>query len=344
MSAMQLQLGAVAATADADGLLCLAAVADSAAQQLASAMAASAASGGAAQPAQPAKPRRPRAPTQPRALALTVGRLRLEQPLCEDRDVAVEVSSVHAVLGTQRGTHHSVHSAGAVLSMRGKPIIQYRQLEATLRLPEAGGTGGARLPVQPLAQPWPAAAAQGADGVNGAPAGAAAGAEPEPASSLEAYERARLEAWLDADAATSPATAPADAVAAAALGAGPASILDAHIRRVGGGCTAWWARQAGLACDTEPGHHCPTACLPAGRPAGRLAGALPPLKPSCPHSRPRSGAELIVPHDGEPGPTERYCELYAKALETVGGWEADGVWGDAAGVARGVPDWTHCCK
>lgn len=31
-----------------------------------------------------------------------------------------------------------------------------------------------------------------------------------------------------------------------------------------------------------------------------------------------SGAELIVPHDGEPGPTQRYSELYFKALETVG--------------------------
>ena len=30
-----------------------------------------------------------------------------------------------------------------------------------------------------------------------------------------------------------------------------------------------------------------------------------------------SGPELVVPHDGEPGPTERYCELHYKALETV---------------------------
>jgi len=49
----------------------------------------------------------------------------------------------------------------------------------------------------------------------------------------------------------------------------------------------------------------------------------------CPHLRTQSvlfftclslwcsGAELIVPHDGEPGPTQRYSELYFKALETV---------------------------
>jgi hypothetical protein len=39
---------------------------------------------------------------------------------------------------------------------------------------------------------------------------------------------------------------------------------------------------------------------------------------SCPlYLHPCSGAELIVPHDGEPGPTQRYLELYLKALETV---------------------------
>lgn len=223
---MQLQLGAVAATADADGLLCLAAVADSAAQQLASAMAAAAGGSGAAPLP---KSRRPKAPKQPRALALTVGRLRVEQPLCADRDIAVDVSSLHAVVGTQRGSRHSVRTADAVLSMRGKPIIRYRQLEAALQLSDSSSTDGVRLPVQPLPHPWPAAAPEGG-GADGMPAAAASGGEA--GSSREAYERARLEAWLDADAATSPAAGAGAGAAAAALGAGPASILDAHVRCV----------------------------------------------------------------------------------------------------------------
>jgi hypothetical protein len=260
-AARQLELGSVAVTADADALLCMAAVADSAAQQLMAALAAA--------PPRPASPKRRRSKPakQPQPLAVRVGQLSVAQPMSAERDMVLEVAAVHAVVGSCGGTQHSLRTGSALLSMLGKPVLRWRQLATTLRLPEGDG----HLAVQPLPEPWPATAADdsgegGAGSVDLAAPAEAVTDTPAGSPSWEAYQRARLGAWLQADAATAPgaasqsaAEAAAEEAAAAALGAGPASILDASV----------------------------------------------------------SGAELIVPHDGEPGPTQRYSELYFKALETA---------------------------
>lgn len=281
---MHLQLGAVAATADADALLCLAAAADSAAQQLSAALAAAAANGtGVAQT--PPKPRRPKAPKQPRALAITVRQLRLEQPMSAERDMAVEVTAVHAVVGAQHGSRHSVHTDSAVLTMLGRPVLRWRQLAATLRLHDGSGGSGTdsgRLPVQPLPLPWPAASAV-AEGVQQAAPPAEARTEATGSRSFDAYHRARLGAWLDADAATSPAAAsPVDAAAAAALGAGPVSILDANVR-----CVSGWCRTAAF-----PGHTLSRRVLAAGLcRATKSAAAIRFCPPPCQHLLQRCGAD-----------------------------------------------------
>ena len=235
VAAARLELGAVAATVDADALLCVAAVADSAAQQLMAALAAA--------PPRPAasKRRRAKATSQPHPLAVSLRRLSVAQPMSAERDMVLEVAAVHAVVGASGGRQHSVRTGGAALSMLGKLVLRWRQLVATLQLPEAGG----RLAAQPLPEPWPAEAAAGSDegegGAGGAPgAGVAASADATPAAGgfgWDAYHRARLGAWLEADAATAPgaaqpsaAEAAAERAAAAALGAGPASVLDASVR------------------------------------------------------------------------------------------------------------------
>ncbi len=227
-AARQLELGAVAVTADADALLCMAAVADSAAQQLMAALAAA--------PPRPASPKRrqAKAAKQQRPLAVHVEQLSVAQPMSAERDMVLEVAAVHAVVGGGGGTRHSLRTGCAVLSMLGKPVLRWRQLETTLQLPQGDG----RLPVQPLSEPWPAAAAEdGGEEACGdgaaAPAGEMAGSGAAAGSpSWEAYQRARLGAWLKADSATAPGAAlqPADDAAAAALGTGPASILDAALR------------------------------------------------------------------------------------------------------------------
>lgn len=211
----------------------MAAVADSAAQQLMAALAAA--------PPRPASPqrRRPKAAKQPQPLAVHVRQLSVAQPMSAVRDMVLEVAAVHAVVGANGGTQHSVRTGRAVLSMLGKPVLRWHQLATTLRLPEGDG----RLQAQPLPEPWPAAAAE--DGGEGAGIGSDAGPVAEESSgapaagspSWEAYHRARLGAWLQADAATAPgadsqsaAEAAAQEAAAAALGAGPASILDATLR------------------------------------------------------------------------------------------------------------------
>ena len=243
-TSLRLELGAVAATADADAVLCLAAVADSAAQQLTAALAT-------APPRSSGASRQTRWPAQPQQrqpLAVTIRQLHVAQPMSAERDMIVQVDAVHAVLGAQGGSRHTVRTGAATLSMLGTPVLRYRQLSATLQLADPSSSGG-RLQVQPLAPPWPEAAADTAAAASGISSGG-----------YDAYHRARLEAWLASDAATAPgAGRDADAAAAAALGTGPASVLDASV----------------------------------------------------------SGAELVVPHDGEPGPTQRYSELYFKALETV---------------------------
>lgn len=245
-SGMQLDVGSLAACADADALLCLAAVADHAAQQLAPVLAAVPRSGGGSisSEGQPraTKQRRPRQP-----LSVTVGQLRVVQPLYapdRGRDMVVEVAAVHAVVGAQQGCQHSVSTAGAALNMDGTPVLRWRQLAASLRLPGPAASGSR------LAAPLLAAETAAAGGVGAAPADADAGSEsqeqgqPQPdvggsPASYDAYHRARLEAWLEADAATAPSAAAAaeggqrqtqDAAAAAALGCGPASILDARFR------------------------------------------------------------------------------------------------------------------
>lgn len=253
-TAARLELGAVTATADADALLCVAAVADSAAQQLMAALAAAT-----PRPAAP-KRRRPKAATQQRPLAISVRQLSMAQPMSAERDMVLELAAVHAVAGASGGRQHSLRTGGATLTMLGKPVLRWRQLAATLQLPEAG----ARLTAQPLPKPWPADAAAG-DGEgegDGGTAGAqeAAGADAAPAAGRlgwDAYHRARLGAWLEADAATAPGAAEASAAeaaaeqeAAAALGAGPASVLDASVRwegaparRCAAGCLSLPARR-----------------------------------------------------------------------------------------------------
>lgn len=65
------------------------------------------------------------------------------------------------------------------------------------------------------------------------------------------------------------------------------------------------------AAGLVPGRVTVVCCVPLARlTQGPPCLALPLL---C------SGIELIVPHDCEPGPSERYLELYLKALETVRG-------------------------
>lgn len=240
--ASQLELGAVAVTAAADALLCMAAVADSAAQQLMAALAAA--------PPRPPSPKRRRAKAakQQRPLAVHVGQLSVAQPMSAERDMVLEVAAMHAVVGASGGMQHSVRTGGAVLSMLGKPVLRWRQLATTLQLaPDSVG----RLPAQPLMEPWPLAAADdGSEKASGD--GAAAPAAEGTADctmagspSWEAYHRARLGAWLQADAATAPGAASqsvaetaADKAAAAALGVGPASILDASVRY------EWWVSEA----------------------------------------------------------------------------------------------------
>ncbi len=213
---LQLEVGTVAATADADALLCLLAVADSAAHQVATALAA-------APPRTPSprsRRRTSRAPPAQRHLSLSLGSLRLAQPLCAGRDMAVEVAAVHAMLGAQQGCRHSVSTASAVLTVDDKPVLRWRHLAASLALPEpaAGRLAARRLPPALFPTPGSQQAQQG--GVDGS-------------LGFDAYQRARLEAWLDADAATAPTRASkgsCEDAAAAALGGGPASVLDATIR------------------------------------------------------------------------------------------------------------------
>ncbi|KAL4444145.1 hypothetical protein ABPG75_011882 [Micractinium tetrahymenae] len=247
LGGMQLEIGAVAAAADADALLCLVAVADSAAHQVAAVLAAA--------PPRSLSPRSRRRgtdqahPSQQRHLSVSLGSLRLAQPLCAGRDMALEVAAVHAMLGAQQGCRHSVSTAGAVLTVDDKPVLRWRHLAASLALPEPAAGRLAARPLPPALAPSPVAQQAQQAGPGGS-------------LGFEAYHRARLQAWLDADAATAPARASrasSNDAAAAALGAGPASILDATV----------------------------------------------------------SGAELIVPHNCEPGPSERYLELYLKALETA---------------------------
>lgn len=213
---LRLEVGAVAATADADALLCLLAVADGAAHQVAAALAA-------APPRTPSpRPRRRSLQARPpqRQLSVSVGSLRVAQPLCAGRDMAVEVAAVHAMLGTQQGCRHSVSTASAVLTVDDKPVLRWRHLAASLALPEPAAGRLAARPLPPALSPSPGAQQEQQDAAVGS-------------LGFDAYQRARLEAWLDADAATTPARASrasSDEAAAAALGAGPASVLDATIR------------------------------------------------------------------------------------------------------------------
>jgi hypothetical protein len=232
---MHLDIGAVAATADADALLCLAAVADSAAQQLAPVLAAAAprrGSGGSG--GRPRQQKQQQHGQQRRTLSISLGYLRFEQPMCAERDMALEVDAVRAVVGAQRGCCHSLATGVATLTMRGKAVLRWRQLAVALQLPapDEAARGAGRLVPPSLPRPPEGAGAAKQRPASAAAEGAAAGGE----AGREAYHRARLEAWLDADAATAPpgsgaaADDAADAgVAAAALGAGPASILDASI-------------------------------------------------------------------------------------------------------------------
>ena len=236
-SSMQLDIGAVAATADADALLCLVAVADSAAQQLAPVLAAAAPRGGSGSGGggRPRKQKQQQQGQQRRGLSISLGYLRFEQPMCAERDMALEIDAVRAVVGAQQGCLHSLATGVATLTMHGKAVLRWRQLAVALQLPAAdGAAGGACRLVAPSLPRLPA----GAGTAKQRPASAAAeGAVSGGEAGREAYQRARLEAWLDLHAATAPAGGSSAAdngsdggVAASALGAGPASILDASIR------------------------------------------------------------------------------------------------------------------
>lgn len=254
--AAQLDIGCLSACADADALLCIVAVADHAAHQLAPVLAAATSDSGGTR----GVARAPKQPTAKRRLGgllcLTVGRVVAEQPLyTAGRDMAVEVTSLRVVVGDEAGCLHSLSTAATVLCMAGSPVLRWRQLEAALKLPRpapGGGSGGTRLAALPLPPVPPPAGQAGAasaaaravdDGLfplDGQPPELAASGQPpgSGSSSYEAYHRARLEAWLEADAATAPSGGAAQAsgsgggmgAAAAALGSGPASTLDVVIR------------------------------------------------------------------------------------------------------------------
>lgn len=235
-----LKVGSLAACCDADALLCLAATADHAAQQLAAALAAAPAAG---RPVRRRSRQGPARAQRRQALRVSVGQLRVAQLLYAPdrcRDMVLEVAAVEAVLGAEGGCQHGASTATAVLSMAGTPVLRWRELAASLRLPQAAGGDGGRLTAQPLV---PLAPPDAATPRGGDEAGDAQEVQPEPGSaggsvgdgggSYEAYHRARLEAWLDADAATAPSAARDGGAAAAALGAGPASVMDVRVRWAG---------------------------------------------------------------------------------------------------------------
>lgn len=208
--------------------------------------------------------------------------------------------------------------------LAGKRVIKWRHLELGLSLPQLG----ARLPLQPLAF-----AAQQQPGQQGAKAGSTAGSEPleavgpgslgtsppasgEPAAFGAAHEaRPAGLASFDDDEGTIPAGLASEGQAP--LGSGEAGL--GHEPRFAGYSRArlhpWLA-----SVDTggsPSGGGAATAGAAEARSNSSGEGDSLGAGPASLLDVRLEGFEFSVPHDREPGPTQRYAELYFKALQQV---------------------------
>jgi hypothetical protein len=208
----------------------------------------------------------------------------------------------------------------------GKPIIKWRQLELGLQLPEGGPNS--RLPLRPLALP-PQPPQQQPGGSQ--PRGRAAAFGSQPASRGASLGHEAGPGADDEEEATIPAVVSSEGQqAAAAAGSGLAGGGPAQDPRF-----APYARarlHSWLGSTGSTGSAAAAAAAASGGPQAGGAGAPGQLGAGAAAAEDAEslgagpcslldvtliGFELCVPYDREPGPCQRYAELYFKALQLV---------------------------
>ncbi len=262
-------------------------------------------------------------------LYVDITAVKFSLPLSADIEVSLEVDAMHAELAPARGVH-LVRTEAMNLYMKGKTVLKWKELAASLHTNSSntGSNGGAAaLPLQPL-HPMRRSKPRNATGFTCR-------------SSMAASLSREMSLATDWSIHTSPGNSPTARAAAAVRRRQPQWPAPAP----GASVEAEEARQQ-HAVPPSVEDTLPTGLLPYHRAglgpwlptqqgdADKSSASKPvsldknedteEQKAEYLGSGPRSsldlhlcGFEFIVPYDREPGPTQRYAEMYFKAVSAA---------------------------